>query len=238
VNPPCPDSQDTTCAPAPAAAGSPTSRPRLLAGGPHHLLHPASRTSTPAHAGQEPRRDGHRPPSRRHRHHRLDDRARPARRPDSNPAIHGGSSANTTGTAINGKECQPVGHDMTAACEIRAMPTASAGLPVLNVQVNGATARLAGLLCKTVGSAYVGSNPTPATTSTAASKRHVRAPARPTGRGLVVSGHVRPPSATYGRPCPIRAQVGATSLRPRGGRWRGVNARCRSGAQRSSPRPR
>ncbi len=58
-----------------------------------------------------------------------------------------------------------MGHHMTAACEIRAMPTASAGPPTLNVQVSDTIAIQTGMLCKTVGSAYVGSNPTPATTS-------------------------------------------------------------------------
>jgi hypothetical protein len=54
---------------------------------------------------------------------------------------------------------------MTAACEIRAMPAAPARLPAQNVQVSGTIAGQAGMLCKTVGTAYDGSNPSSATTS-------------------------------------------------------------------------
>jgi len=79
---------------------------------------------------------------------------------------------------------------------------------------HGATGRDRWAFCKTVGSAYDGSNP-PATTCAPALKPHVRAPVRPAGRGSLGSGHVRPAPAGYACSCPMCARtdpVGAENV--------------------------
>jgi hypothetical protein len=62
--------------------------------------------------------------------------------------------------------------------------------------------------CKTAGSAYVGSNPTPATRSVLATEPARQSPCPVRCRGSLVSGHVRPTPTTTGRPCPIPAKAG------------------------------
>jgi hypothetical protein len=65
--------------------------------------------------------------------------------------------------------------------------------------------------CKTAGSAYVGSNPTPATTSAPAPSAQLRAPAGPPAGAIAVSGHVRRAPTATGRPRNMRGTSSAAA---------------------------